>query len=161
MQADAFDLVQRKAGLGSGAGQFEYRQIAGDTAAQGGFVSAGAGDIMMTALTAAALKRQRNIREFRTESIRFDGRCRRREMSVGTAAKTRLPNIRKGPTAAPGAARWLAMTIMARPEAYYAPSLPLRRQGNNAAGKSAAERRSRCGRGGIGRGLGSGAITLR
>jgi hypothetical protein len=40
----------------------------------------------------------------------------------------------------------------------YAPSL--RRQ-NKAAGKSAAERRSRCGRGGIGRGLGSGAITLR
>src|ERR1700680_3424804 len=41
----------------------------------------------------------------------------------------------------------------------YAP--PLRRHGNNAAGKSAAERRSRCGRGAIGRGLGSGAITLR
>src|SRR5258708_2058059 len=38
---------------------------------------------------------------------------------------------------------------------------PLRRHGNRAAGKSAAERRSRCGRGGIGRGLGSGAITLR
>ena len=37
----------------------------------------------------------------------------------------------------------------------------LRRHGNNAAGKSAAERRSRGRRGGIGRGLGSGAMTLR
>jgi hypothetical protein len=37
----------------------------------------------------------------------------------------------------------------------------LRRHGNNAAGKSAAERRCRGGRGGIGRGLGSGAMTLR
>jgi hypothetical protein len=37
----------------------------------------------------------------------------------------------------------------------------LRRHGNNAAGKSAAERRSRGGREGIGRGLGSGAMTLR
>lgn len=41
----------------------------------------------------------------------------------------------------------------------YWPSL--RRHGNNAAGKSAAERRSRGGRGVKGRGLGSGAITLR
>ena len=37
----------------------------------------------------------------------------------------------------------------------------LRRHGNSAAGKSAAERFSQCGRGGSGRGLGSGAITSR
>ena len=50
--------------------------------------------------------------------------------------------------------RWgLSLTLC------YAPSL--RRQGNRAAGKSAAERRSRARRGGSGCGLRSGAMTLR
>ena len=58
------------------------------------------------------------------------------------------------------ATRWLAMTVNNQLAlALYASVL--RRHGNNAAGKSAAERRSRGGRGGIGRGLGSGAMTLR
>src|ERR1700684_561327 len=94
-------------------------------------------------------RRCRNRIAFRIEE-------RARDMSGATAAKTRLNSVLRRNYVAD--CRW---SVTGSPLATIDQEPSLRRQGNRLAGKSAAGRFSRGGRGATGRRLGSGAITLR